>query len=116
MTIERLAGTAAGRSSAVSYDGLVFAVATARDKSGDLRAQTRDALVFLDESLAKLGTDKSRIVSATVYITDMSKKAEMNEAWLAWVDAANAPQRACLGVALEGADLVEIVVVAAKNA
>ena len=38
----------------------------------------------------------------------------MNEAWLAWVDPANAPQRACLGVELEGQDLVEIVVVAAK--
>jgi enamine deaminase RidA (YjgF/YER057c/UK114 family) len=115
LTIERLSGTAAGRSSAVSHDGLVFAVATARDKSGDLKAQTRDALAFIDESLAKLGSDKSRILTATVYITDMSKKAEMNDAWLAWVDSKNPPQRACIGVVLDGRDLVEIVVCAAKK-
>ena len=115
MTIERLSGTAPGRSSGVAHADFVFAVATARDKSGDLRAQTRDALAFLDESLAKLGTDKSRLLTATVYLTNMSKKAEMNAAWLDWVDAKNPPMRACIGVALDGRDLVEIVVCAARR-
>jgi enamine deaminase RidA (YjgF/YER057c/UK114 family) len=115
LNIERLAGSAAGRSSGVAFDKLVFAVATARDKSGDLRAQTKDALAFLDDSLTKLGSDKSRLLSVTVYITDMSKKAEMNAAWLDWVDPKNPPQRACIGVTLEGRDLVEIVACAAKK-
>jgi enamine deaminase RidA (YjgF/YER057c/UK114 family) len=115
MPIKHTPGTAAGRSRIVEHDGLVYTVATAREKVPSMRAQTADALARLDENLAAAGSGKSRILTATVYIADMNRKAEMNEAWLAWVDPANAPQRACLGVALEGADLVEIVVVAAKS-
>ena len=115
MPIKRTPGTAAGRSRIVEHNGLVYTVATARAKSPSMRAQTADALARLDENLAEASSGKSRILTATVYIADMARKAEMNEAWLAWVDPANAPQRACLGVALEGADLVEIVVVAAKG-
>src|SRR6185503_18050503 len=112
--IKRTPGSAAGRSRIVEHDGLVYTVATAREKSPSMRAQTADALARLDENLAAAGSAKSRILTATVYIADMKRKAEMNEAWLAWIDPANAPQRACLGVELEGQDLVEIVVVAAK--
>ena len=43
----------------------------------------------------------------------MSQKGEMNRAWDEWVDRANPPQRACIGVALEGQDLVEILITAA---
>jgi enamine deaminase RidA (YjgF/YER057c/UK114 family) len=111
--IRRLPGSATGRSRAVVHDGLVFTVATAREKSASLRAQTRDALAVLDRNLADAGTDKSKLLSATVYITDMARKPEMNEAWLEWVDPANPPQRACIGVTLEGQDLIEIVAVAA---
>jgi enamine deaminase RidA (YjgF/YER057c/UK114 family) len=67
----------------------------------------------LDRALADAGTDKSKLLSATVYITDMARKQEMNSAWLEWVDPDNAPQRACIGVALDGQDLIEIVAVAA---
>jgi len=112
--IQRLAGSAAGRCRAVAWRDLVFTVATARDKRPSVAAQTADALALLDRNLADAGTDKSRILSATVYLADMSTKGEMNDAWLAWVDPDHPPQRACIGVALEGADLVEIVVVAAR--
>jgi enamine deaminase RidA (YjgF/YER057c/UK114 family) len=44
----------------------------------------------------------------------MSRKGEMNRAWDEWVDRTNPPQRACIGVALEGQDLVEILVTAAR--
>jgi enamine deaminase RidA (YjgF/YER057c/UK114 family) len=111
--IQRFPGSAAGRCRAVVHDGRVFTVATARTKSPSLAAQTRDALAVLDRNLADAGTDKSKLLSATVYITDMSRKAEMNDVWLEWVDRANAPQRACIGVTLDGQDLIEIVVVAA---
>jgi enamine deaminase RidA (YjgF/YER057c/UK114 family) len=100
--IQRLPGSAPGRSRAVIHDGLVFTVATARAKSASLRAQTSDALAVLDRALADAGTDKSKLLSATVYITDMARKQEMNSAWLEWVDPDNAPQRACIGVALDG--------------
>src|SRR3546814_3197953 len=60
----------------------------------DMRKQTIDALANIDRQLAKAGTDKSRLLQATVYITDMALKAQMNEVWLGWIDPDNAPQRA----------------------
>jgi enamine deaminase RidA (YjgF/YER057c/UK114 family) len=111
--IRRFPASAPGRSRAVIHDGRVFTVATAREKSASMRAQTESALAVLDRHLAEAGTDKSKLLSATVYITDMARKPEMNEAWMAWVDPANPPQRACIGVTLDGDDLIEIVAVAA---
>ncbi|SHK09300.1 Enamine deaminase RidA, house cleaning of reactive enamine intermediates, YjgF/YER057c/UK114 family [Roseomonas rosea] len=111
--IRRFPGGHPGRSAAVVHDGRVFAVVTAPEKEPSLLAQTRGALRALDTRLEAAGSHRSLVLSATVYITDMSQKAEMNQAWLEWVDMENPPQRACLGVALEGEDLVEITVVAA---
>jgi len=111
--ITRLPGPGRPRSRAVVHDGLVFTVATAPVKSASLYDQTRQALAFLDESLAQAGSHKSRLLQATVYITDMAQKPQMNRAWEEWVDRENPPQRACIGVALEGGDLVEIVAIAA---
>ncbi len=112
--IQRLAGKIPTRSRAVAHDGLVYTVATAAQKSPSLHEQTRQALAAIDKDLADAGSNKSRILRATVYITDMSKKSDMNRAWDEWVDMANPPQRACIGVALEGDDLVEILVIAAQ--
>ena len=111
--IQRLPGSSPTRSRAVIHDGLVFTVATTRTKSPSLYDQTRDALAQLDATLAECGTSKSRLLSATVYITDIAAKPEMNRAWDEWIDRANPPQRACIGAALEGVDLVEIVAIAA---
>jgi enamine deaminase RidA (YjgF/YER057c/UK114 family) len=112
--IFRLPGAVKTRSPLVEHDGLVFAVAVATDKSGSMYQQTKETLAGIDQRLAKVGLDKSRIMTAQVFIADMGQKAEMNRAWDEWVDAANPPMRACLGVALEGKDLVEIIVSAAK--
>ncbi len=110
--IHRIPGRVATRSRAVATDDLVFTVAVSPDKSPSLYEQTKRTLEALDRNLADAGSDKSLILSATVYITDMAKKDEMNRAWDEWVDLSHAPQRACVGVALEGQDLVEITVVA----
>jgi len=112
--IQRFAGKVPTRSRAVAHDGLVYTVATAAQKSPSLYEQTRQALAAIDKTLADAGSDKSHILRATVYITDMAKKSEMNRAWDEWVDMANPPQRACIGVVLEGDDLVEILVIAAQ--
>jgi enamine deaminase RidA (YjgF/YER057c/UK114 family) len=80
MDIKRTPGSAAGRSRIVEHNGLVYTVATAREKSPSMKAQTADALARLDENLAAAGSGKARILTATVYIADMAKKAEMNEA------------------------------------
>ena len=88
---------------------------TADDKTDTMKGQTEQALRQIDEYLAAAGTDKSRILTTTVYISDMAKKPEMDEAWLAWFDDDNPPARACLGVALAGTTQVEFVISAAKS-
>jgi enamine deaminase RidA (YjgF/YER057c/UK114 family) len=111
--IKRLGGTTPTRSNVAVHNGIATAVATAPVKSPSLYDQTKQALAVLDDNLAKAGLDKSRILSVTVYITNMDQKPEMNRAWDEWVDRNNAPVRACIGAALEGNDLVELVVIAA---
>ena len=112
--IKRFAGTTPTRSRAVAHNAIIYAVATAKNKSAPLYDQTKDALAQIDSMLAEAGSSKSRILRATVYITDMSRKPEMHRAWDEWVDRANPPQRACIGVALADKDLVEILVTAAQ--
>ncbi len=113
MSIERFPGTAQGRVPAVRHDGLVHAVATADSDSSSVAEQTRLTLAALDRHLAAAGSSKRSLVQATVYLSDMATKAEMDEVWCAWIgDSRYWPQRACVGVDLAGNDLVEIVVTA----
>src|SRR5262245_50197629 len=112
--IKRFPGTVATRSRAVAHGGIVYTVATAKNKSAPLYEQTKDALAQIDATLEEAGSSKSRILRVTVYITDMSGKPDMDRAWDEWVDRANPPQRACIGAALADRDLVEILVTAAQ--
>ena len=114
MTIHRTPSLYPGRSPAVAYGGLVFAVATARSTSPSVAEQTRLTLAALEKNLEAGGSDRTRILQATVYLRDMGKKEEMDAVWCDWIGPAeNWPQRACVGTDLAGDDLVEIVVVAA---
>jgi len=72
-----------------------------------------DALAIVDAALAAAGTDKSKLLSSVVYLADMDKKDDMNEAWMAWIDRNNLPARAAVGVTLTPGTLVEIMVCAA---
>ncbi|XSC44047.1 RidA family protein [Bradyrhizobium sp. RDT10] len=113
--IHRFAGLTPTRSRAVAHDDLVFTVAVAPDPvSSSMYEQSAKALARIDESLALCGTDKSKILSAIVYIADIKRKAEMNRAWDEWVDTENPPMRACIGVDLEPPHIVEIVVTAVR--
>jgi enamine deaminase RidA (YjgF/YER057c/UK114 family) len=115
--ITRFAGLTPTRSRAVAHDNLVVTVAVAPDPvSPSMYEQSVKALARIDESLALCGTDKSRLLSAIVYIADIGRKAEMNRAWDEWVDRNNPPMRACIGVDLEPPHIVEIVVTAARQA
>lgn len=114
MTIERFAGDARGRSRAVAHEGRIYTVATAADTSQDLAGQTEQTLAAIDRNLADCGADRTRILSATVYLVDITRKAEMDAAWNAWIGPDNWPQRACVGAALHGDTLVEITVVATR--
>ena len=103
-------------SKVVEHNGTVYvAGTTAENKSAGMKQQTEQVLAKIDGLLAKSGTNKSKLLSATVYISDMAQKAAMNEAWLAWIDRKNPPTRACVAVELGSKEtLVEIVVTAAK--
>ena len=113
--ITRFPGLTPTRSRAVVHDGLVLTVAVAPDPvTPSMYEQTAKALARIDESLALCGTDKSKILSAIVYVADIEQKDNMNRAWDEWVDRNNPPMRACLGVDLEFPHVVEIVVTAVK--
>ena len=104
------------RSRSVIHNGIVTTVATSVAKVPSLYEQAKDALAAIDRQLKEAGTDKSRILMAMVYIVDIAAKPEFNRAWDEWVDRANLPLRACVGAALEGDDLVELVVTATIDA
>jgi len=87
----------------------------ASNRSADTAGQTREILESIDTLLAEAGTDKTRILSATVYLTDMTTFNEMNAVWEAWVAPGCAPARATVGAPLaSSAYRVEIVVIAAR--
>lgn len=107
--ITRIPGAIPTRSRAVVHGGLVTTVTTSPDKDADMYGQVKAALANLDKNLADAGTSKAKILTAICYCADMSAKPALNKAWDEWVDAANPPMRAVLGVELEGKDLIEIV-------
>jgi enamine deaminase RidA (YjgF/YER057c/UK114 family) len=77
--------------------------------------QTKSILSQIDGFLAKAGTDKTKLLSANIWITDMANFAEMNAVWDAWVSPGNTPARATVEAKLATPDYkVEIMVVAAK--
>lgn len=99
------------------HGGLVYAVATDTTSAAGITEQTRRALAALDKNLEDAGSDKSRLLQATVYLRDMAAKPEMDAVWCDWIGGAgNWPQRACVGADLAGDDLVEIVVTATVTA
>ncbi len=113
MTIDRIK-PGAWNSRVVVHGGLAYLSGiVAEDKTRDVKGQTEQVLAQIDGFLAEAGTDKSRILSATVYMADLSQKDAMNEAWMAWLDPACVPARAAVGVVLTPGTEVEIMLVAA---
>ncbi len=102
-------------SRAVTHNGIAYISGmTATDKSKDIAGQTAEVLEKIDTHLASCGTDKSKILFATIYLSDMSHKNDMNAVWIPWLGDLERPARACVGSSLASAEtLVEIVVTAA---
>ena len=77
--------------------------------------QTRSILSQIDSFLATAGTDKTKLLSANIWISDMTNFAEMNSVWDAWVSPGNTPARATVEANLASPDYkVEIMVVATR--
>jgi enamine deaminase RidA (YjgF/YER057c/UK114 family) len=77
--------------------------------------QTKDVLSIIDGHLAKAGSDKSKLLTATIYLPDMGTFAEMNAVWDSWVSPGNTPARATVEAKLASPKYgVEIMVIAAR--
>lgn len=115
MTIERIK-VGPRMSQAVIYGNLVYlAGQVADDASADVAGQTRQILAKIDSLLAEAGTDKSKLISASVWLSDISTFSEMNSVWDAWVTPGSPPVRACVESKLALPQLkVEIMAVAAR--
>ena len=86
----------------------------ADDPKGDVTEQTEQVLASIDRLLAEAGSDKTKIVSATIYLPSMGDFAAMNAVWETWVPSGQTPARATVEAKLANADYkVEIQIVAA---
>lgn len=115
MSIRRI-GAGARMSQAVIHGNTAYlAGCVARDPEGkNVGAQTRDILEQIDATLAQAGSDKSKVLSATIWLSDISTFEEMNKAWDAWVSQGNTPARATVEAKLAAPRFkVEIGVIAA---
>ena len=100
----------------VVHNGIAFLGGIiADDVSVGMKEQTAQICRKLDAVLALAGTDKSKLLSAQLFVTKMAAKEEMNAAWLEWLDGNDLPARATIGVADLGdpSILIEVVVTAA---
>ena len=93
---------------------LYFGGLVADDRSKDMKGQTEEILEKVGRLLEENGSNRSLLLAATIYVTDMAQKDVMNAAWTAWFGADDLPTRATVGVAELGPGaLIEIVVTAA---
>ncbi len=116
MTIERH-HTGPRMSQIVVHGDTVYlaGIVAQANKGKSVTEQTREILSTIDAYLAQVDSDKSKILSATIYITDMANFAEMNAVWDAWVVQGATPARATVEARLAAPDYkVEIMVTAAK--
>jgi enamine deaminase RidA (YjgF/YER057c/UK114 family) len=84
------------------------------DPTQDVRGQTRQVLTAVDALLERAGTDKSRILIAQIFLSDLADFPAMNEVWDAWAPNDNAPPRATVQAALAEREWrIEVVITAA---
>lgn len=103
-------------SRAVVYGDTVYLAGhVSKEPAGSVRGQTEAVLKAIEARLAAAGSDKSKLLSANIWLADIGRFEEMNAVWDAWVDPANPPARATVEARLASPDyLVEIAVIAAR--
>jgi len=104
-------------SQAVIHGSTVYlAGQVADDPSQDVAGQTRQILAAIDRLLAEAGSDRTQILSATIYLTDIGTFSQMNSVWDTWVPTGHTPARATVEAKLAApAYKVEIQVIAARR-
>jgi enamine deaminase RidA (YjgF/YER057c/UK114 family) len=104
-------------SQAVVHGNLVFLAGQVAQRAAgaSVGEQTQDIVARIDALLAEADSDKTKLLSATIWLTDIATFDEMNEVWDAWVAEGAAPARACVEAKLASPQYrVEIAVVAAR--
>jgi enamine deaminase RidA (YjgF/YER057c/UK114 family) len=101
-------------SEAVAYNGILWVAGQVGEPGASVEDQTRQCLAEVDRILAAAGTDKTRILSAQIWLADMSTFAQMNAVWDKWVPQGHTPARATGEAKLATPDYsVEVIVTAA---
>src|SRR5208283_3842518 len=126
MTIQRIGSTEGMKelygvkvfpviSLAVVHNGVVSTCGVPGEPNGNVKVQTKKVLETIDWLLAKAGTDKSKLLTAHVWLADMKDFEDNNSVWNEWVDRQNPPARVCVQTPLWRPNiLVEIMVTAAQ--
>jgi len=116
MTIQRFETGPRMSQVVVHGDTVYLAGVVANEAKGDnVAKQTQEILAIIDGHLAKAGTDKSKLLTATIYLSDIKTFAEMNAVWDGWVSPGNTPARATVEATLAAPQYtVEIMVTAAR--
>ena len=116
MSIERIGAGPRMSQAVVHGDTIYLAGQVANGAAGKSAGeQTKEILEIVDGLLAKASADKTRILSATIYLADIETFAEMNAIWDAWVPPGHTPARATVEAKLAAPQYtVEIACIAAK--
>lgn len=102
-------------SQAVVHGDTVYLAGQVSSDADDVAGQTQAVLAKIDGLLARVGVQKTRILSATIYLADISTFEEMNDVWKKWVPVGATPARTTLEAKLVRPEfLVEITVVASR--
>lgn len=115
MNIERF-GTTRRFSDAVVHNGTAYIVEVPSNLDADISAQSENLLASVERLLQLVGSDKARILQATIYLRDMQDYDAMNLIWDAWLPEGSAPVRACVEAKLANPRYrIEIALTAALN-
>ena len=102
-------------SDGVVHNGTVYLVEVPSNLDADITGQTENLLASIERLLAQAGSDKSRLLMATIYLADMADYNAMNAVWDVWLPDGCAPARACVQTRLANPGFrVEIVLTAAS--
>ncbi|WP_293451596.1 RidA family protein [Planktotalea sp.] len=112
--IERI-GTTARASKIVKHNGVAYLSGQVAE-GATIQEQTTECLRRVDALLTEAGSSREKMLRATIWLSDMSYFAGLNEVWNAWVPEGHAPARACGEAKLARSELlVEIIVDAAYD-
>jgi enamine deaminase RidA (YjgF/YER057c/UK114 family) len=114
MAIKRINAGPRMSGAVVHGDTVYVAGQVADSTNADVKTQTKEVLAKIDALLKAAGTDKSKLLSANVWLTDIATFNDMNAVWDAWVAAGNTPARATVEAKLAAPGLrVEIACICA---